>query len=57
MENLDTLTKLATNFAKKFTHIWFSCGTGELIIRQHINQEPHAEILHHLQRFASLFKF
>lgn len=46
MENMDTITKPATNFDKKFTHILFSCDTGELIICQHINQEPHVEILH-----------
>lgn len=57
MENMDTITKSATNFAKKFTHILFSCGTGELIIFQHINQEPRVEILHHVQRFSSCFKF
>lgn len=57
MENSDTITKLATNFAKKFTYILFSCHTGELIICQDINQEPHVEILHHLRRFASCFKF
>lgn len=57
MENMDTITKPVTNFAKKITHILFSCGTGELIVRQHINQESHVEILHHLQRFASCFKF
>lgn len=59
MGNLDAVIKLATNSAKKFTHILPSNnGARELILSHHINQEATCRNLTSFANgFASLFQF